>query len=251
MEAGRVGRPHGLDGSFYVTRPEPGLLRAGARSCVDGRPARIERRAGTDARPILRLAGHAGRAAAEALRGAQLSVRDEDCRRSRPASTGRTSWRAAPCGTATRAWGRCGGWSRCRPARRWRWRAPTAVSCSCRWSATPSGRSTSGRGGSTWISAFWGSSGNQRAGSGRLRPMSLKLLVPTLAAGALLAAPRDRGRARSTCLSPRPPVVRRARLRPRDQVLSRLLGHAHAGRRHRRPDRRRRGLDGRPGRSAR
>jgi 16S rRNA processing protein RimM len=78
MEAGRVGRPHGLDGSFYVTRPEPGLLRSGAVILVDGRPVRIERRAGTDAHPILRLAGHAGRAAAEALRGAQLSVRDED-----------------------------------------------------------------------------------------------------------------------------------------------------------------------------
>jgi 16S rRNA processing protein RimM len=41
---------------------------------VDGRAERIERRAGTEARPILRLAGHAGRDAAEALRGAQLSV---------------------------------------------------------------------------------------------------------------------------------------------------------------------------------
>jgi 16S rRNA processing protein RimM len=78
MEAGRVGRPHGLDGSFHVTRPEPQLLRAGAEILVDGRPARIERRAGTDARPILRLAGHADRAAAEALRGAQLSVRPQD-----------------------------------------------------------------------------------------------------------------------------------------------------------------------------
>jgi 16S rRNA processing protein RimM len=78
MEAGRVGRPHGLDGSFHVTRPDARLLRAGAEILVDGRPARIERRAGTDARPILRLAGHAGREAAEALRGAQLSVRPED-----------------------------------------------------------------------------------------------------------------------------------------------------------------------------
>jgi 16S rRNA processing protein RimM len=75
VEAGRVGRPHGLDGSFHVTRPEPRLLRAGAELLVDGRPARIERRAGTDERPIVRLAGHAGRAAAEALRGARLAVR--------------------------------------------------------------------------------------------------------------------------------------------------------------------------------
>jgi 16S rRNA processing protein RimM len=41
---------------------------------VDGRVERIERRAGTDERPILRLEGHAGREAAEALRGAQLAV---------------------------------------------------------------------------------------------------------------------------------------------------------------------------------
>jgi 16S rRNA processing protein RimM len=78
VEAGRVGRPHGLDGSFHVTRPEARLLVAGAEVLVDGRPARIERRAGTDARPILRLAGHEGREAAEALRGMPLAVRAAD-----------------------------------------------------------------------------------------------------------------------------------------------------------------------------
>jgi 16S rRNA processing protein RimM len=41
---------------------------------VAGRPARIERRAGTDARPILRLEGHGCREAAEALRGEPLHV---------------------------------------------------------------------------------------------------------------------------------------------------------------------------------
>ncbi len=30
LPAGRVGRPHGLDGSFYVTRPKPRLLGEGA-----------------------------------------------------------------------------------------------------------------------------------------------------------------------------------------------------------------------------
>jgi 16S rRNA processing protein RimM len=74
IEAGRVGRPHGLDGSFHVTRPVPRLLAASDEILVDGRAERIERRAGTDDRPILRLAGHAGREAAEALRGAQLSI---------------------------------------------------------------------------------------------------------------------------------------------------------------------------------
>ena len=74
IEAGRVGRPHGLDGSFHVTRPVTRLLDAAEQIHVDGRPERIERRAGTPDRPILRLAGHSGREAAEALRGAALSV---------------------------------------------------------------------------------------------------------------------------------------------------------------------------------
>jgi 16S rRNA processing protein RimM len=74
IEAGRVGRPHGLDGSFHVTRPVARLLAGVEEILVDGRPARVDRRAGTDERPILRLAGHAGREAAEALRGAQLAV---------------------------------------------------------------------------------------------------------------------------------------------------------------------------------
>ncbi len=74
VEAGRVGRPHGLDGSFHVTRPDARLLALSDEIYVRGRPERIERRAGTDERPILRLAGHAGRAAAEALRGAPLAI---------------------------------------------------------------------------------------------------------------------------------------------------------------------------------
>ena len=74
IEAGRVGRPHGLDGSFHVTRPDPRLLALSDEIYVRGRLERIERRAGTDERPILRLAGHAGRDAAEALRGAPLAI---------------------------------------------------------------------------------------------------------------------------------------------------------------------------------
>jgi 16S rRNA processing protein RimM len=74
IEAGRVGRPHGLDGSFHVTRPDARLLASVDELIVDGRLERVERRAGTDERPILRLAGHAGREAAEALRGATLAV---------------------------------------------------------------------------------------------------------------------------------------------------------------------------------
>jgi 16S rRNA processing protein RimM len=77
LEAGRVGRPHGLDGSFHVTRPDARLLAGVDEVFVNGVATRVERRAGTDERPIMRLAGHAGREAAEALRGAQLAVPPE------------------------------------------------------------------------------------------------------------------------------------------------------------------------------
>jgi 16S rRNA processing protein RimM len=74
LAAGRVGRPHGLDGSFHVTRPRGSLLALGATVRVGDREAEIVRRAGTDSRPILRLAGHEDRKAAEALRGTDLLV---------------------------------------------------------------------------------------------------------------------------------------------------------------------------------
>jgi 16S rRNA processing protein RimM len=72
VPAGRVGRPHGLDGSFHVTRPVPALLDEGAVLEVEGRPVRVERRAGSAERPIVRLEGCASREHAEALRGADL-----------------------------------------------------------------------------------------------------------------------------------------------------------------------------------
>jgi 16S rRNA processing protein RimM len=78
VEAGRVGRPHGLDGSFHVTRPDARLLPLGGTVTVAGAPVKIERRAGTEERPILRLEGHAGREAAEALRGEPLWVARAD-----------------------------------------------------------------------------------------------------------------------------------------------------------------------------
>jgi 16S rRNA processing protein RimM len=76
LPAGRVGRPHGLDGSFYVTRPRPRLLSLGAAVSVAGRVTTIVRRAGTDARPIVRLDGIEGRSAVEELRGMDVTVED-------------------------------------------------------------------------------------------------------------------------------------------------------------------------------
>ena len=74
VAAGRVGRAHGLDGSFYVTQPVARLLRVGAPVTLAGRTATIVRRAGTEQRPIVRVEGVHDRAAAEALRGIELSV---------------------------------------------------------------------------------------------------------------------------------------------------------------------------------
>jgi 16S rRNA processing protein RimM len=72
--AGRVGRPHGLDGSFYVAEPRVELLQPGLRIQVDLEPREILRRAGTDAKPILLLEGCQSREDAETLRGRELRV---------------------------------------------------------------------------------------------------------------------------------------------------------------------------------
>ena len=74
LVAGRVGRPHGLDGSFHVTRPRPALLPLGGALRIAGRDAEIVRRSGTEDRPILRLDVAASREEADALRSEDLLV---------------------------------------------------------------------------------------------------------------------------------------------------------------------------------
>jgi 16S rRNA processing protein RimM len=73
VTAGRVGKPHGLDGSFYVEGPRHELPE-GAVLSVAGAERRIERRAGTDERPLIRLEGVDD---ARPLRGELLLVEDE------------------------------------------------------------------------------------------------------------------------------------------------------------------------------
>jgi 16S rRNA processing protein RimM len=75
--AGRVGRPHGRDGSFYVEGP--------GRRFAEGDEVRVgeelrtvERRAGTDERPLVRLSGVEEREAAAALRGEDLVVAGDE-----------------------------------------------------------------------------------------------------------------------------------------------------------------------------
>jgi 16S rRNA processing protein RimM len=74
LSAGRVGRAHGLDGSFFVTRPRPPLLELGATLRIGDAEREIVRRAGTDAKPIVRLEGVDAREVADALRGQELLV---------------------------------------------------------------------------------------------------------------------------------------------------------------------------------
>jgi 16S rRNA processing protein RimM len=54
VTAGRVGKPHGRDGSFYVEGADHPLP-AGTPLTLAGRTYEVERRAGTDERPLIRL----------------------------------------------------------------------------------------------------------------------------------------------------------------------------------------------------
>jgi 16S rRNA processing protein RimM len=73
VTAGRVGKPHGLDGSFYVEGPRHALPE-GAVLEVAGDTHPIARRAGTDDRPLIRLAGVED---PRPLRGEVLLIEDE------------------------------------------------------------------------------------------------------------------------------------------------------------------------------
>ena len=69
----KVGKPHGLDGSFYVDAP----IEKGAKLRLGEREYTVADRKGTDAKPIIRLAGVENRDAAEALRGKTLTPSNE------------------------------------------------------------------------------------------------------------------------------------------------------------------------------
>jgi 16S rRNA processing protein RimM len=73
VTAGRVGKPHGLDGSFYVEGPRHALPE-GCIVFLQSQPRTVERRAGTDDRPLIRLTGVSD---PRALRGEALLVEDE------------------------------------------------------------------------------------------------------------------------------------------------------------------------------
>jgi 16S rRNA processing protein RimM len=56
VSAGRVGRSHGHDGSFYVENAQHELA-LGTELTVAGQAHTVERRAGTASRPLVRLSG--------------------------------------------------------------------------------------------------------------------------------------------------------------------------------------------------
>jgi len=80
IAAGRIGRPHGLDGSFHVTGAKPRLLSVGTRLRVGVRGASLllQRRSGTDRDPIVSVEGVEDRDAVLSLRGSDLLVAVED-----------------------------------------------------------------------------------------------------------------------------------------------------------------------------
>ena len=75
LRAGRIGRPHGLDGSFYVEEPNLWLLREGQPLLIGARRTAVEQRKGTDERPIIRLEGLRDRPAVEDVRGESMVAR--------------------------------------------------------------------------------------------------------------------------------------------------------------------------------
>jgi 16S rRNA processing protein RimM len=78
ISVGRIGRAHGLDGSFHVTQPRERVLGGAQALIVDGAEIAIVRHDGTPSRPILKLAGVSSREAVDRLRGTDLWMRRSD-----------------------------------------------------------------------------------------------------------------------------------------------------------------------------
>ena len=73
LVAGRVGRPHGLEGAFYVEEPAHALPE-GTEVLLGDRGCKVTRRAGSDARPLIEVDGVDDRDAAQALRGTAIAI---------------------------------------------------------------------------------------------------------------------------------------------------------------------------------
>jgi 16S rRNA processing protein RimM len=81
VPVGRVGRPHGLDGSFFVEGPSDrdGVFAAGAVVHVDGAPLKIvSSKRGSQGRPVIRLERRVDRGAELAVPRDSLPPLEED-----------------------------------------------------------------------------------------------------------------------------------------------------------------------------
>ncbi len=81
MTVGRVGRPHGVDGSFFVegASDAPERFARGAVLLVDGEPAEIVvSKRGAGGRPVIKLERTVPRGATLAVRREDLPEPDED-----------------------------------------------------------------------------------------------------------------------------------------------------------------------------
>ena len=81
VSVGRVGRPHGVDGSFFVedASEAPERFASGAALLVDGEPARITAsKRGAGGRPVIKLDRPVPRGATLAVRRDELPEPGED-----------------------------------------------------------------------------------------------------------------------------------------------------------------------------
>ena len=81
VPVGRVGRPHGIDGSFFVEGPSEreGAFAVGATLHVDGEPAKVVvSKRGSGGRPVIRLDRRVDRGATLAVPRESLPGLDED-----------------------------------------------------------------------------------------------------------------------------------------------------------------------------
>lgn len=82
VPVGRIGPPHGLDGTVYV-RPDtddPARFASGARLLVDGRPMRVERTRRTPDRLFVKFFEISDRTSAEKLRGREVFIEERQRR---------------------------------------------------------------------------------------------------------------------------------------------------------------------------
>ena len=77
LAAGRVGRPHGLDGFFHVAECAPELLEVGTQVRIAGNASEIVDRKGIEDKPVIKLSSTPDRSAVLAIRGEMILVARE------------------------------------------------------------------------------------------------------------------------------------------------------------------------------